>query len=113
MQRLSRPFEPISLRKGILKNTVQSFDSFGTANTEDVMMDWMWKGPEDREIDKLVPLKNEYEINEGIEMSKQGIVNFVDQMIKKESPHASSQWQSRMSTDGLKMSTREGGSKYN
>lgn len=54
------------------------------------MMDWMWKGPEDREVDKLVPFKNEFEINEGIQMSKQGIINFVDEMMKKESPQSSS-----------------------
>lgn len=46
------------------------------------MHEWTWKGPENMEIAELVPLKNEFEIQEGIEMSKNGIVNFIEDMVK-------------------------------
>ena len=32
----------------------------------DNLKDWMWKGPENKEIADLIPLKNEFEIKEGI-----------------------------------------------
>ena len=48
---------------------------------KDDLHDWTWKGPENVELDELIPLKNEYEIKEGIEMSKEGIVNFIESMV--------------------------------
>lgn len=51
---------------------------------KDDLRDWMWQGPENTEVKQLVQMKNEFEIKEGIQMSKQGIINFVDDMIKNE-----------------------------
>ena len=64
------------------------------------------------EVQELVPLKNQFEIQEGIEMSRDGIVNFVDSMMAKEFSNGSD-WQIRLSMEECSMSTRNGGSKFN
>ena len=49
---------------------------------KDDLREWTWKGAENQELEELVPLKNEFEISEGIEMSKDGIVNFIEKMVQ-------------------------------
>lgn len=79
----------------------------------DEMSAWTWRAATDREIPELVKLKNEFEISEGIQMSKDGIVNFIEEMVSKEHPNSSGDWHTRMDGQQVKMATREGGSKHN
>ena len=80
---------------------------------KDDLRDWTWKGPEDLELEELVPLKNEFELKEGIEMSKDGIVNFIEKMVEQECPESSQHWHNRLDTADCKMCMRDGGSKHN
>lgn len=59
-------------------------------------------------------MKNQLEIDESVNLSKQGIASFVDSTLKHESPQTkSSQWTNLLNNDDCKMSTKKGGSKYN
>lgn len=82
------------------------------AATDD-LHEWAWQGPAKMEIEELVPLKNEYEIQEGIKMSREGIVNFIEEMVQQESPKTSDQWHNRLDLEDCRMSMRDGGSKHN
>ena len=78
VQSLSQPFEPISFKKSVMTKTADMF------STKDEMKDWVWKGSESKEISGLAQYKNEFEINEGIKLSREGLVNFIEDAIKKE-----------------------------
>ena len=60
VQSLSQPFEPYTFRKRVMTKTADLISA------GDNLKDWMWKGPENKEIADLIPLKNEFEIKEGI-----------------------------------------------
>ena len=52
----------------------------------DNLKDWIWKGPESKEVAELALLKNDFEIKEGIKLSKEGLVSFIDDVMAKEKP---------------------------
>ena len=49
--------------------------------------DWMWDGPEDsdEEIEDMIPLKNKYEKEVGLKFSKNGIIEFIEKFLARES----------------------------
>ena len=53
----------------------------------DSMDYYIWDGPEDsdEELQDFVPLKNDYEVQMGIKYSKNGIMQFIDNLMSKES----------------------------
>ena len=51
------------------------------------MTQWLWDGPEDsdEEIEEMAQFKNAYEEELGIKFSKNGIKEFIDNLVERES----------------------------
>jgi hypothetical protein len=64
----------------------------------------------------MVPFKNKFEIEQGIKFSKNGIKQFVEQMVSSENnrspvnPANSKKWEEKLSTPGIKFFLKKGGS---
>ena len=52
------------------------------------MKDFLWDGPEDsdEEIEDMAKHKTQFEIDEGIRFSKNGLIKFIEEFLEKESP---------------------------
>ena len=82
------------------------------------MESYIWDGPEDsdEEIEELLQYKNEYEDQLGIKYSKNGIIQFVENLVKQESksnkadPKTARLWEEKLKTTNLTMSLKKGGS---
>ena len=53
---------------------------------EESMLDYLWDGPEnsDEEIEEMAALKNQYEKEIGIVFSKNGLISYIDCLMKNE-----------------------------
>ena len=85
------------------------------------MTAYLWDGPEDsdEEIKEMVQYKNQFEIEQGIKFSKNGIKKYVEELLAFESstnttdPANAKKWENKLDTKELKFSLKKGGSKYN
>lgn len=61
----------------------------------DDMREFAWDGPEDsdEEIEALLPYKNELEKRAGIRLSKRGIIQYVESVVRNESAVATDLWE--------------------
>ena len=55
----------------------------------DALDQFLWDGPEDsdEEIADMVPLKEQWEIDEGVRFSKKGLIEYITKKLTTESPH--------------------------
>lgn len=87
----------------------------------DIMTAFAWDGPEDsdEEVAEMVPLKNEFEKQQGIRFSKRGIIEYVEAFLERESsenktdPATAKKWEEKLSTPTLKFYLKNGGSQFN
>lgn len=58
------------------------------------MKEYIWDGPEDsdEEIEDMAKLKTQYEIDEGIKFSKNGIMKYIEELLEKEHPKNEKKW---------------------
>jgi len=81
------------------------------------MSQFLWDGPEDsdEEIQELVGFKCEYEKQQGIKYSKNGIIDYVTKTLENESkdnkkdPKIAKLWEEKLKIPGLKMYLKKGG----
>jgi len=84
------------------------------------MTDFLWDGPEDsdEEIAELVPFKNEFEHKLGVKFSKNGIIDFIENLIATESAHNKDDpriaklWEEKLNFMGIKMYIKKNGSQF-
>lgn len=57
------------------------------------MAEWLWDGPvdSDEEIEELAVFKNQFEIQENIKFSKNGLKSYIEQLLNDEQPNAENQ----------------------
>ena len=63
----------------------------------DDMKDYIWDGPEDsdEEVESLVRFKTDWEKKAGIRLSKRGIIEYIEKMVKQETSSYNSQWEEK------------------
>lgn len=72
----------------------------------------------DEEIEELLPLKNEFEKKLGIKFSKNGIVKFIEDNIRKESPQGTEnpentqRWEKQLEFQGINLYLKDGGTQF-
>lgn len=84
------------------------------------MTNWVWEGPDDsdEEIEELVPYKNQYEKQQGIKFSKNGLVKYIEDMLELESPvnkknaKNAKLWEKSLNYQGINLFIKKGGSKF-
>ena len=59
------------------------------------MTEFRWDGPEDpdAEIQQFLGYKTEFENDQNLKFSKNGIINFIEKTIKEEDPAISKLWE--------------------
>ena len=67
------------------------------ASDLDDMKDYIWDGPEDsdEEVESLVRFKTDWEKKAGIRLSKRGIIEYIEKMVKQETSSYNSQWEEK------------------
>ena len=67
------------------------------ASDLDDMKDYIWDGPEDsdEEVESLVRFKTDWEKKAGIRLSKRGIIEYIEKMVKQETASYNSQWEEK------------------
>ena len=67
------------------------------ASDLDDMKDYKWDGPEDsdEEVESLVRFKTDWEKKAGIRLSKRGIIEYIEKMVKQETASYNSQWEEK------------------
>ena len=84
----------------------------------DNMKNYIWDGPEDsdEELEELTQFKNDYEEEMGIKYSKKGIIQFIENFVRKESRSNKEDvsnaklWEEKVKSPGLTMYIKKGGS---
>lgn len=82
--------------------------------------DFLWEGPidSDEEIEELVPYKNEYEKKLGVKYSKNGIIKFIEENVKKEQPDGTENledaqlWEKQLEFQGIHLYLKNGGTVF-
>ena len=77
--------------------------------------DLLWDGPEnsDEEIEEMVQYKNQYEKEMGVKFSKNGIIKFIEDNLRKEDTSQgtiTNFWQNHFESPGISLYLKKGGS---
>lgn len=84
----------------------------------DALDQFQWDGPEDsdEEIADMVPLKEQWEIDEGVKFSKRGLIEYITKKLETESPNnkddpaTAKKWERHLKIPGLNYYLKDGGS---
>ena len=87
----------------------------------DALDQFQWDGPEDsdEELADMIPLKEQWEIDEGVKFSKRGLIEYITKKLDTESPHntedpaLAKKWERHLKIPGLSYYMKDGGSAVN